>query len=271
MANEADDAATHDEGLASFFRDPEVDVTLAIAKLDVGETMPFFGKGQKILGKESYLLDVHGEFAGTRAEQVAADADVIAEVEQSVEIKPLVTDCVFFYVDLESLACLLEVSESGFAHETDRHDAASNAHVHARLLQLFRGFSGVLGEDLRNAVSEVVFARVGFLSERFNLFDLVAAKVVNLVVECQGVLNNCALAAASSRVKWETEIINGAVGAADQIAASGARWLNLFSRLKPCPFSGTINGSIVSKQQDLYRVRGGPCRRTTYLSLSSSE
>jgi hypothetical protein len=109
------------------------------------------------------------------------------------------------------------------------------------------------------------------LSERFNLFDLVAAKVVNLVVECQGVLNNCALAAASSRVKWKTEIINGAVGAADQIATSGARWLNLFSRLKPCPFSGTINGFIVSKQQDLYRVRGGPCRRTTYLSLSSSE
>jgi hypothetical protein len=198
------------------------------------------------------LLDMHGEFAGTRAEQVAADADVIAEVKQSVEIKPLVTDCVFFYVDLEPLACLLEVSESGFAHETDRHDAAGDAHVDARVLQLLRGFCRVLREDLRNAVSEVVFARVGFLSERFNLFDLVAAEVVDLVVECQGVLNNCAPAAASSRVKWETEIINGAVGAADQMRLRREpRWLNLISRLKPCPFSGTINGFIVSKQQDL--------------------
>ena len=61
--------------------------------------------------------------------QVSADADVVAEVEQFVELESLVADGIFLDVDLQPLAALLQVGESGLAHEADRHDASGDADV----------------------------------------------------------------------------------------------------------------------------------------------
>ena len=56
-------------------------------------------------------LDVDGEFAGAGAEEVAADADVVAEVEELVEGEGLLADVVFADVDLEALAVLLDLAK----------------------------------------------------------------------------------------------------------------------------------------------------------------
>ena len=115
-----------------------VDVALAVAQFDVGEAVPFFGQRQEVFAEESDLFHVDGEFAGAGAEQVSADADVVAEVEQFVEFESLVADCIFLDVNLQLLAALLQVSESGFAHEANGHDASGDAHVDCATVRVLR-------------------------------------------------------------------------------------------------------------------------------------
>ena len=73
--------------------------------------------------------DVDGELAGAGAEEVAVDADVVAEVEEFVERKGEFADGVFADVDLEALTALLELGEAGLALGADGHDAAGDGDV----------------------------------------------------------------------------------------------------------------------------------------------
>ena len=60
-------------------------------------------------------FDVDGELACAGAEEMAADTDVVAEVEEFVECEGVFAGIVFADVDLEALAALLELREAGFA------------------------------------------------------------------------------------------------------------------------------------------------------------
>ncbi len=164
----------------------QVDIALAVAQFDVGQAVPLLGQRQQVFAEEGDLLDVNAEFAGAGAEQVSADADVVAEVEQFVEFESLVADGVFLDVDLQPLAALLQVGEPGLAHKANRHDASGHAHVDARLVQFLGGLRRVLRQNLLQRVGEFVLAAVGGLTERLNLLQLFAAQVINMVVECQG-------------------------------------------------------------------------------------
>ena len=115
-----------------------VDIALAVAQLDVGQAMPLLGQRQQVFAEEGDLLDMDAQFAGAGAEQISADADVVAEVEQFVQLESLVADRIFLDVDLQSLAALLQVGEPGLAHEADRHDASGDADIHARWLRVPR-------------------------------------------------------------------------------------------------------------------------------------
>ncbi len=131
--------AALEEYFADFGIHHEIDITLAVAQLDVGQAMPFFGEGKQVLRQERDFFDVHGEFAGAGAEEISADADVVAEVEQLVEFESLFADRVFLHVNLEACPSLLQVGESGLAHQANGHDAPGHAHIDARILQLLGG------------------------------------------------------------------------------------------------------------------------------------
>jgi hypothetical protein len=60
--------------------------------------------------------------------EVAADADVVAEVEELVERECLLADGVEADVDLEALAALLQGGEAGLALGANGHDAAGDGH-----------------------------------------------------------------------------------------------------------------------------------------------
>ncbi len=77
------------------------------------------------------------------------------------------------------------MSESGFAHEADCHDAPGDAHVHARLLKFLGVFGGEITKNLIERVSELVFAAIGGLTESLNLLQLFAAQIIDMFVECQ--------------------------------------------------------------------------------------
>ena len=51
-------------------------------------------------------------------------ADVVADVEQFVKLEAVVSDRVFLYVDLQPLPLLLQMTESGLAHQPNRDVSA---------------------------------------------------------------------------------------------------------------------------------------------------
>ena len=89
----------------------EVDVALAVAELDVSRPWYLSGRAsmalaRKVMGACHRAGDRRGsgELAGAGAQEVAANADVVAEVEQLVEREGVFADVVLADVDLEALA-----------------------------------------------------------------------------------------------------------------------------------------------------------------------
>src|ERR1700731_1886016 len=95
------------------------------------------------------------EFAGTSAKQISADSDVITEVEQLPEFVSGSSDGVFLDIKLQPLGVLLQVSESGLAHQADRHDASRDANSHARRFQFLGRLPAILRQNLRYGVAVV--------------------------------------------------------------------------------------------------------------------
>ncbi len=93
--------------------------------------MELFRQGQHGLGQEGEPLDVDGQLAGARAEEIARSADVVAQVEQLVERKALLAHRVQPHVDLQPLAALLEGGEAGLALGADSHDPPGHGDRHA--------------------------------------------------------------------------------------------------------------------------------------------
>jgi len=77
------------------------------------------------------------------------------------------------------------VGESGLTHQAERHDAPCDTNIDACLFEFLRGLRRVVGQYLFSRVGELVFAAVGRLSERLNLFQLFAPEFVNIFVESQ--------------------------------------------------------------------------------------
>ena len=165
----------------------QVDVALAVAQLNVGQAMPLLRQRQQVFGEKRDFFHVHRQFAGARAKQISADSDVVAEIEQLVQLESFFADRVFLDVDLQPLPVLLQVGEPGLAHQPDGHDAPGDAHVDARILQLLGSLLRVLRQNLRNGVSEFVLAGIDLLSQSFNLFQLLPPQFVDFLVECQRV------------------------------------------------------------------------------------
>jgi len=79
----------------------------------------------------------------------------------------------------------LQVSETGFAHQPNCHNAPGDADFYARLLKVFAAALAVFGEDLRDGVRGGVAVRIGLLSERFDLAQLLPALLIDFFVEGQ--------------------------------------------------------------------------------------
>ena len=148
-AQRLDQPAALDEDLAHFGIDDQVDIALAIAEFHVGQAVPLLRQRQQILGEQGQFIDVHGQLARAGAEQIAAGADVIADIEQLEQLKALFADGIFFYVKLQPLSVLLQVQEAGLPHQAQRHDASGHPDLDAFGFQFLGRLRGVLRQDLR--------------------------------------------------------------------------------------------------------------------------
>ena len=140
------------KNFAAFEVGEEVHIALAVAELDVGQAVEFFGQGQHGFGEEGEALDVDGELAGACAEEIAADADVVAEVEKFIEREALLADGVEADVDLEALAVLLQGGEAGLALGANGHDAARDGYGYAVGFESFGSCYSPLGAHLGDGV-----------------------------------------------------------------------------------------------------------------------
>ena len=157
-----------DEDFAGVEVGEEIDVALAIAEFDVGEAVIFFRQGEHGLGEKGEPLDMDGELAGAGAEEIAGDADVVAEVEEFVEREALFADGVEADVNLQTLATLLERGESRFALGADGHDAAGDGDRSAIGFEIFGGGRVPLDADLGNGVRGSELVGIGCLAQLFD-------------------------------------------------------------------------------------------------------
>src|SRR5207244_13248181 len=147
--------------------------------------MPLLCQMKQNYGEKRDIFHVYRQLAVARAEQISGNANVIAEVEQLVKLESFFANCVFLHVNLEPLSLLLQMREAGFAHQANGHNPASDAHIYTGISQLLCGFLRILGQDLRDGMSEFVFCGIGPLAESLNAFQLLAPQFVNIFVEWQ--------------------------------------------------------------------------------------
>jgi len=104
--------AARDKRRAHLGIDDEIDVTLAIALLDILESMPFIGKRCEPLTQHGNRRCMQRQFTHLRAEEIALDSDDIAAFDVRERFEVLVAQFVTTCVDLEFVrACIAEIEE----------------------------------------------------------------------------------------------------------------------------------------------------------------
>ncbi len=121
------------------------------------------------------------QLAGARAEQIAAHADVVAEIEQLVQGETFFAHEVELHVDLQPLAALLQVGKAGLALETYRHDASGDLYRNARIFQLLSRLFAVFGQYLRHRMSKGELVGIGLLAQGFNISQLLLPQLINAI------------------------------------------------------------------------------------------
>ena len=125
-ADPLDEPRAQQEDLADLGVDDQVDVALAIARLDVLEPVPLLGQRAQRLGQERERLHAHRQLAGARAEHSSGDADEIADVELA-EAREVVTELVGARVELDAAGAVHEVREGRLAVVAHGHHSAGEA------------------------------------------------------------------------------------------------------------------------------------------------
>ena len=155
------------------------------------QAVEFVRQGEHGLGEEGERGDVDGEFVGACAEEVAGDADVVAEVEQFVELEGGFADGVLTHVDLESFAVLLQSGEACLALASMGHDAAGDADVDVVGLKRFGGRVCELVADRGHALvwRERVAVGIGLLAQLDDFQEFVFALLVETLFKVGGKLH----------------------------------------------------------------------------------
>ncbi len=126
-AHFADDFTAEQEHVAGILADDEVDVTLAVTLLDVGEAVPLARDGPERFGKNAQVGKADGFFTGLGGEESPLAADEVADVEELPEFEFLFAEALHLRVDLKLAGFVLDVGEDVLAHLALGDEAARDA------------------------------------------------------------------------------------------------------------------------------------------------
>ena len=140
--------------------DDQIEIALAVADLDVLQAVPLLRQRQEALGEELQRRRPDRQLVRLGAKQVAADADLIAEVEQLRQLIVALAERVLPDVDLDARAAVGQHEKAGLAETADADDAPGGDGVDARRLELGGGLGRVAVDELRHRMRGVELVRV---------------------------------------------------------------------------------------------------------------
>ena len=133
-ADRLDHAAADEEAAAGLLVDDEVEVALTVDLLGVGQAGPLLGQRAEGLRDQLVGGDADGDLAGLRAEELAADADEVAGIDELLEVGVVrVAQGVAGEVGLDDAAAVEQLDEAGLAHDAQGDDAAGDGDLGAFL------------------------------------------------------------------------------------------------------------------------------------------
>ena len=181
-ADRGDRAGPHLEDAPAFRRHDQVEVALAVARLDVLQSVPLLGQRQMALGQKDQAAGPDGQLAGLRAEQVALDADVVAEIEQLEDLEVQLGQRVLADVDLDPMQAVGQRDEVRLAEAADGNDAACGDGLDFLGLERLGRPLAEPGGDLADAVRAVEPARIDVHAQGPQRLQ-VGLALLNLLVE----------------------------------------------------------------------------------------
>ena len=122
-----DDAAAGEEATAGLLVDDQVEVTLAVDLLGVGQAGPFFGQRAEGLRDHLVFSHAHRDLTGLRTEEFTADAHEVAGVDHFLKMRIVsVAQGVAGEVGLDQAATVENLDEAGLTHHAQGDDAAGD-------------------------------------------------------------------------------------------------------------------------------------------------
>src|SRR5262245_25413306 len=133
---ETHDVRTFLEKLSYFRIDHQIDIPLAIARLNIRKTVPLFGQGSQALGQQAQSLGFDCQFLGLRAKEAVLDSDNVAHIQGLKQSITLVSELVLPRISLDPSWPILDVKERSFSHFAHSHDPARNLELGGQVGQL---------------------------------------------------------------------------------------------------------------------------------------
>ena len=150
LVQEAADLSDHlgagDEDLGRVLVTHQVEVTLAILGLAVGDPVPLVGHGAQRLAEHGELVDLDGRLTFAGGEGFTLDTDPVAQIEQLVGGPVRLADTFLVEVNLDAALDITNGGEYGFSHVPDGEHAPGDGDrllISEVSLELARGGGGV--------------------------------------------------------------------------------------------------------------------------------
>ena len=120
----ADDGETFAENIARMLVGDEVEVALAVPRLDVLQSVPLFRQRVQRLAQDDETRGLDRRLAGFRREALALDSDEIADIQLVVERRAGFPDRFVLQIDLHAPTMVAHVEKMALAHVAARGDTA---------------------------------------------------------------------------------------------------------------------------------------------------
>ena len=146
LPDQPHDVGAQHEDFADIGVHRKIDIPLAIPHLGIGETTVLFPFGIFLadrqrpqgFGQEFEFLHPDRDFLCPRAEQLAAHADEIAQVQQLEHVVDLFAERVTLEIQLHLAGPVPEMHECRLAVRANRHDPAGSTHLYLIILVAVR-------------------------------------------------------------------------------------------------------------------------------------
>jgi hypothetical protein len=173
-ADQRDNPAPVPESLPAFLVDNQVDVTLAIAFLDIGEPVELLGQGADSLAQESECIYPDCDLAQFCPEHMAGNPNDVSPLDELIEeLELLLAEIVFTDIELDLATLVPDVSKDGFAVIPDNVNPAGSGD---RINTFFMGDICIAGLDIEHRVLPV--------KRRREDYDTFILEYTNLVKPC---------------------------------------------------------------------------------------